>query len=666
MAEALEQLEARTATAASIVARAGSAWRPPRRLKLSEWADEHFYLSAESAAEPGRWKCIPYQVGIMDAITDPRVEQVSLRKSARIGYTKILDATVGYYMHQDPCPIMVVQPTVEDAQGYSKEELAPMLRDCPALAGLVAEPRSKDSDNTILHKSYPGGSLSVVGANSGRGFRRVSRKVVIFDEVDGYPPSAGTEGDQIKLGIRRTEYYWDRKIIAGSTPLVAGASRIDELFEAGDQRHYHVPCPQCGHMDVLTFREKDDRGHFMKWPEDKPEEAFFVCRKNGCIIEHKSKRDMVAAGEWRADAPFRGHASFHIWAAYSFSPNATWGQLAAEFVDANKGGVEKLKTFVNTVLGETWHEKGEAPDWQRLYDRREQYQRATVPAPVLFLTAGVDVQRDRLVWEVVGWGEDRQSWSIDAGVFAGDTAGPAPWAELDKLLGQTWLLPNGQAVSIHKLAVDAGDQTQVVYNWARRHPMNRVIACKGVHTAKTLIGSPSPVDVTVRGKKMARGYKVWPVGVGIAKSELYGWLRLERPTTESGDPHPPGYCHLPEYGEEYFKQLTAEHLVRVVNQRTRFVTLEWQVLPGRENHWLDCRVYARAAAALAGLDRHAASMRVRAPAAASPAPAGGETAPPRFEDPPRPAPKPPTARGGWLGKGRGGTVGGSGWLSRKR
>ena len=652
------------ASAHLVAALAASAWRPPKRLKLSEWADEHFYLSAESAAEPGRWRTIPYQRGIMDAISDPGVEQVTLMKSARVGYTKILDATVGYYMHMDPCPIMVVQPTVEDAEGYSKEELAPMLRDCKALAELMPNPSARDSNNTILHKIFPGGSLSVVGANSGRGFRRVSRKVVLFDEVDGYPPSAGAEGDQIKLGIRRTEYYWDRKIICGSTPLVAGHSRITEMFEAGDQRRYYVPCPQCGHMDFLSFREQE-RGHFMRWPDGKPLEAFFVCRKSGCVIEHQQKRDMVAAGEWRAEVPFRGHASFHVWAAYSFSPNATWGQLAEEFVEAKKGGAEKLKTFVNTVLGETWVEKGEAPDWQRVFLRRERYPIATVPVKALLLTAGVDVQRDRLVWEVVAWGDDKASWSIDAGVIPGDTSkegADGPWPKLDELLDRTWPGPGDADYRIRLLAIDSGFNTQMVYNWARLHPMNRVIACKGISTAKTLIGSPSSVDVTVRGKKMARGYKVWPVGIDIAKSEFYGLLRLELPTADGGEP-PPGFCHFPEHGEDYFKQLTAEHLVSTVNRRG-FRVYEWQVLPGRENHWLDCRVYARAAAALAGLDRHAAGRRVAASAvvhAAPPGPAAGPSSPatPPRPVPPTEAPRPRPARAGWLGGG------GRGWMGRR-
>ena len=183
------------------------AFRPPKKLSLSEWADEYAYLSAESSAEGGRWRTQPYQIGIKDAITDPSIEQVTVMKSARVGYSKILNHVIGYHIHQDPCPMMIVQPTIEDATGYSKEEISPMLRDTPCLQGLVSDPKSKDGENTLLQKKFPGGTLGLVGANSARGFRRVSRRIVLFDEVDGYPPSAGTEGDQIKLGIRRAEWY---------------------------------------------------------------------------------------------------------------------------------------------------------------------------------------------------------------------------------------------------------------------------------------------------------------------------------------------------------------------------------------------------------------------------------------------------------------------------
>ncbi len=232
-------------------------------------------------------------------MTDSRVEQVSVMKSARVGYTLMVTAFIGYHIHQAPAPILVVQPTVDDAKGYSKEGIAPMLRDCPVLSEIVFEEAEevgpRDSGNTILHKKFPGGVLSMVGANSGAGFRRVSRKKVIFDEVDAYPPSAGSDGDQIKLGTMRTQAYWDRTIIAGSTPLVAGASRIERLFEEGDGRRYFVPCSSCGHLAPLVFN--GDAGHRMTWPEGKPEEAFFTCQKNGCVIEHAQKREIIARGQ---------------------------------------------------------------------------------------------------------------------------------------------------------------------------------------------------------------------------------------------------------------------------------------------------------------------------------------------------------------------------------
>ncbi len=622
------------------------AWRTPPRLSLSEWADEFFYLSPESSAEPGRWTCLPYQRGVLDAISDPAVERITWMKSARVGATKCMNVMIAYYMAADPCPILVVQPTVEDAQGYSKEEIAPMLRDVSVLKDLVREPTTRVSEATILHKSFPGGVLSMVGANSGRGFRRVSRRIVIFDEVDGYPPSAGGEGDPIHLGEKRTEYYANRKIIAASTPLIAGISRIEQRFEAGDRRRYHVPCPQCGHMDILVFRE-GERGHYMRWPEGKPEEAYFICRANGCVIEERHKHRMLAEGKWHAEGEFHGHASFHLWSAYSTAPNALWSQIATEFVEAKRGGPEKLRTFVNTTLGETWHERGEAPDWERLYQRREPYQIGTVPAGVRFLTAGVDVQKDRFVYEVVGWCETKESFSIDAGVLVGDTSLEATWAQLDTLLARMFPGAEGQAWPIAMLAVDSGYNTQQVYNWARRHSMQRVIAIKGMATARILIGTPSPVDITIRGRRLQRGYRVWPIGVDLAKSELYGWLGLR---IGAGEDPPPGFCHFPEYGEEFFRQLTAEHLVTIV-KRNGFATREWQLIPNRENHHLDARIYARAAASVQGIDRYIASASRPPPPPSTPPSPQPMLAPTPGAIPRRP---------GWFG-GRSGN-----WLGRRR
>lgn len=593
------------ASVSAVICEALGAWAPPPKLTLSEWADRYYYLSPETAAEPGRWKTLPYQREPMDAMTDPRVQQVSVMKSARVGYTLMVTAFVGYHIHYAPCPILVVQPTVDDAKGYSKEGIAPMLRDCPALSAIVFEEAEdvgpKDSGNTILHKKFPGGVLSMVGANSGAGFRRVSRKKVVFDEVDAYPPSAGSDGDQIKLGTMRTQAYWDRTILAGSTPLVAGASRIERLFAEGDGRRYFVPCPSCSHMAPFVFN--GDGGHRMTWPEGKPEDAFFSCQKNGCIIEHSQKRDIIARGQWRAERPFEGHASFHIWAAYSYAPNASWADIARAFLEA-KDNPQLLRTFVNTWLGETWKERGEAPDWQRLYERRESYEIGTVPAGSLVLTCGVDVQKDRFVYEVVSWGAGKESWSVDAAVIPADTSNLAEWTKLDELLGRTYAGADGALRAINCLAVDAGYNTNVVYSWARQHPMDRVIAVKGAAGARALIGTPSKVDVTIRGRKT--GYKLWLVGADIAKSELYGWLQLAKP--KDGDPYPGGYCHFPQYDEEFFKQLTAEHLVPHVDSRN-FTRYEWELRQGQQNHWLDCRIYARAAASLKGLDRMRAAKK---------------------------------------------------------
>lgn len=642
-------------------------WQPPPELLLSEWADEHFRLSGGSA-DAGRWTTRPYQREILDALIDPRVEWVSVIKSARIGWTEMVKAATAYFMKEDPCPIMGVLPTVEIAEIFSREMLKPMLRDVPVLADLIRGASAKTTGNTLLHKEFTGGVISLVGANSAAGFSMLSRRLLWLDEVDRMPPSAGDEGDPVALAVTRTKTFWNRKILAGSTPTIAGVSRIAELFEAGDQRRRYWPCPQCGHMDFLAFRERPDgRGHVMRWPDGRPDAACFECSSCHLPIDEVHKRDMDEAGEWRADAPGNGvttdgkvHASFSIWSAYSTSPNAKWGQIASEFVEANKLGHEKLRVFVNTVLGETWQEKGEAPPWEGLYNRREQYQIGTVPAGVIVLTAGVDVQKDRLVPEVVGWAANRESWSIWAEEIHGDTAlltGPdSPWVKLDQLLTREFHGSDGRIFRIARMAVDGGWQTadgntQVVYAWGRQHSRQLVMVTKGVPGMGALVEAATPVDVTLGGKRIQRGYRVWPVRVDIAKGELYGWLRLVH--TE-GDP-PPGYCHFPMHGPEYFKQLTAEQLMTVVNPKTRKQRLEWRVLPNRENHALDARVLARVAVAVLGIDRMAAPPP--APASAAPVAAAPTEPPP---------PPPPRPRSGFLGGGpRGGSRPGS-WLGRRR
>ena len=565
------------------------AWRPPKRMSLSEWSDEHAYLSAESSAQEGRWRTLPYQRGWLDAMTDPTIEQIVVMKSARVGYTKCLNNLVGYHIHHDPCPIMLVQPTESDAEGYSKDEIAPMLRDTPVLAGLVVEAKSRDSGNTILAKSFPGGVLQLVGANSPRGFRRVSRRIVLFDEVDGYPPSAGQEGDQIKLGIKRSEYYWNRKIVAGSTPTVKEVSRIERMFLETDQRRYFVPCPHCGGLQFLKWGANQPYG--IKWPTGRPLEAVYVCEHCGETIRHAQKYDMVEAGGWRptATAARPGLVGFHLWAAYSYSPNATWGQLALEWVEA-QGKPDLLKTFVNTALGETWEEDYSAKlDADALQNRAEAYVSFEAPEGVLVVTCGVDVQIDRIELQFVGWGEGEEAWVLGYLVIVGDPTDPATWDQVLDAIDTPIAHPSGAQLVAYAAAIDSGDGnlTNEVYTVARANRARHILATKGMPGARPPIGAPTKVDINIRGERVPRGALMYPLGVDTIKSTLYG--RLKR-----GERTGHGAVHFPsDLSGEYFKQLTAEkQATKLVHG---FAKRYWKKADGDRNEALDTFVYAYAA-----------------------------------------------------------------------
>ena len=553
-------------------------------MTLSEWADSYAYLSAESSAEGGRWHTLPYQKGIMNAVTDPKIEQITVMKSARVGYSKILNHVAAFHIHQDPCPIMIVQPTIEDAQGYSKEEIAPMLRDTPCLKGVVSEAKAKDGANTILQKQFPGGSLSLVGANSPRGFRRVSRRVVLFDEIDGYPASAGTEGDQIKLGIRRTEYYWNRKIVSGSTPTVKDFSRVERMFLQGDQRRYFVPCPDCGHMQYLKWGN-------IKWRDDDPDTASYACEGCGVWIPASKKRWMVERGEWRPTAPGNGkHVSFHIWAAYSYSPNATWQNLVEEFLDA-KNDAEQLKTFVNTVLGETWEDEYASKVGADALSQRasvEEYQQGNVPSDALLLTIGCDVQDDRLSLSVWGWGREEQGWLVDRVKIYGDPSRGEVWKQLDEILQAPYPGDGDRKLKPLVVAIDSGGHhTAEVYQYARERQSLGVVAIKGMSTKnKPPIGKASKVDLNANGKTLKKGAQVFPVGSDTIKSLLFGRLKHNDPG--------PGYLHFyPTVEKDYFEELTAEK--QIMRFRNGFPERIWVKKSSARNEALDELVYAYAA-----------------------------------------------------------------------
>jgi len=589
-----------------------SLWRPPPNLSLSEWATEHARLSPESSADVGRYRPYPYQVAILDAIGDPRVERVTIMKSARVGFTKMIDFGVAWYVAQDPCPVMIVQPTIGDAEGFSKEEIEPMIRDMPILSGLISPSSKRDGGNTILKKKFPGGVLHMVGADSPRGFRRTSIRALFMDEIDGWALSAGEEGDQIRLAVKRTETFGNRKIVEGSTPTLDTTSRIKPLFERGDQRLYFVPCPSCDKAQVLKWAQ-------FRWTEGDPSTVHYECEHCGAAISHNQKRWMVEEAArrqregiegygWIAQNPsVKGHASFHLWTAYSYAANATWEHLAAEWESCAPNSEER-KTFINVTLGETYKGEGDKPDWKKLYDRREQYKADVVPAGGHILFAGVDVQRNRLEVEIVAYGPRMESWSVGYRVFGGDTSQlegtDSPWQRLGDLMSEEWEHELGGKLSIRIAAVDTGDQTSTVYQWCARWPGSRVMAVKGrADGFSQIVGTPTQTGVTKAGKKShVASINLWPVGVSKIKEELYGWLKQEKPTAESGTELPWGWCHFPEYPEEYFRQLSAEELVPITHRGFRKYVWEVTRKNGR-NEALDCRVYARAAAYVLLLDK---------------------------------------------------------------
>jgi len=569
-----------------LAVKALEAFRPPEKLSLSEWADRNAYLSAESSAEGGRWRTLPYQKGIMDAITDPTVEQVTVMKSARVGYSKILNHVIAYHIHQDPCPMMIVQPTIEDAQGYSKEEISPMLRDTPCLHGLVSEAKAKDGANTILQKQFPGGTLSLVGANSARGFRRVSRRIVLFDETDGYPlGGAGIEGDQIKLGIRRTEYYWNRKIVAGSTPTVEDFSRIERLFKETDQRRYFVPCPDCNHFQYLRWDN-------MKWVDDDPDTASYACESCGVLIPHSKKRWMIERGKWQATTEGNGkHVGFHVWAGYSYSPNASWSNLVEEFLAA-KDNPEQLRTYINTVLGEVWQDEYETKIGAgALMDRAasETYKQGVPPKDVLILLAGIDTQDDRLSLSVWGIGRNEEMFLIDRVKIYGTPSRPDVWKQLDEILTSPYINEDGLEMKIEIAAIDTGGHfTDEVYGYAKDRMNLGVIAIKGVARLRTdvFLSKPNKIETNSTGKSLRRSVLLFSVSVNKIKTHLHRRLKEAEPGQ--------GYLHFyPTVTNDYFEELTAEREVRKVKNGYQADRV-WMKKSGARNEALDEMVYAYA------------------------------------------------------------------------
>lgn len=569
--------------------------RPPPKLTLSQWAAEYAMLSKETSAQTGRFRAYGYQPGIMDAVTDPTIEQVTLMKGARIGYTKILDHVVGFFIHQDPSPILVVQPREDDADDYSRTEIEPMLRDTPVLAEIMGNPASKGSGQTVSKRIFRNGaSVTFVGANSPGGFRRITCKVILLDEVDGYPiAGAGQEGDQIKLAIKRSETFWNRKIVIGSTPTIKGQSRIEASYLEGDQRKYMVECPHCATRQELVWGGKTTP-HGIKWPKDEhghhqPEKAFYVCEANGCIIEEVDKPQMIAGGQWVASKPFRGHASFHISALYSLHVNASWAKLAAEWLEVKANPLLR-QTFINLVLGLPYEDRGNNALSEHSLAAQTEVWAAEVPDGVAVVTCGVDTQDYRVELEFVGWGRNEESWSIFHEVIEGDLDTVEFWDQVDHLLKRRWRRADGREFPTMAACVDSGGHhTQRVYDFAKARLGRKIWAIKG-ESARN--GERNPVWPVKRPSSRTKAtFRPVIIGVNAAKDVVRTRLALDPP---SGGEPTPGYMHFPSDRDvNYFAQLLSERsITKIVGAKKVRI---WDLMSGRANEALDCRVYAYAA-----------------------------------------------------------------------
>jgi phage terminase large subunit GpA-like protein len=426
-------------------------------------------------------------------------------------------------------------------------------------------------------------------------------RYLFLDEVDAYPPDADFEGDPLTLAIQRTSTFARKKIFIVSTPTIQGLSRIEKEFKETDQRYYFVPCPHCDFFQVLKWEN-------IKYDSD-PLQAVYVCERCKRNIENHRKTEMLKKGEWRQLEAAREDSlreggekrnpkvvGFHLSSLYSPVGWLDWGTCAENYEMA-KDDEQLLKAWTNTTLGLPWEEKGEAPDWGVLFDRREHYRIGSVPNGGRVLTAGVDVQNDRLEIEIVAWGQNKESWSVDYRVIYGSPSEQKTWESLTTILNEEFESADGARRKINMLAIDAGFSTQEVYAWVRTQSIYNVMAIKGVDNSLVPLNAPTKVDLNFRGKKLKNGIRLWKIGVSIIKSELFNFLKQQKNDDGSA---PRGYMHFPEYNTEYFKQLTAEQLVtKIVKGYPKRI---WQKTRDR-NEALDCRVYARAAAIALGIDR---------------------------------------------------------------
>lgn len=580
---------------------------PDPLLTVSEWADAHRKLGSKSSAEPGDWRTdrAPYAREPMDSlsVTDP-TEVVVLMWGAQTSKTETGNNWIGYVVHHAPGPFMAVQPTVDMAKRLSKQRLSDMIEQTPALRERIAESRSRDSGNTLMSKEFPGGVLVLAGANSASGLRSMPARFLFMDEVDAYPLDVDDEGDPISLAIKRTTTFGRRrKVLITSTPTVKDVSRIEREFDRSDKRRFFVACPHCGHRQWLRWRGFNDdqhdpraREYRLVWLDEAKTQAGYRCEADDCgaFIEEHHKTKMLRDGEWQPTAVGDiGVRGYHLSSLYSPLGWKSWVEILREF-EACAGDPAQLKTFVNTVLAETWEDQNTVRlDSEGLSARAGGYSLGEVPEGAVVLTAGIDLQRRGGGYAQIvvrAWGQGDESWLIDRKIIHGDQTQPELWRQVLEAVNQEYPTASGKKLRVYAAAVDSGDgeTTHYVYAFARNNRARNILATKGMSTpGKALLGKPTRQDVNFKKQVIKRGVDLWPIGSDTGKSLVYARLRMDE---KSGA----GVMHWPlGLSEEYWQQLTSERqVVKLVNG---FAKRVWVKKDSDYNEDLDCEVLAMAA-----------------------------------------------------------------------
>ena len=573
------------------------ALEPPPIISISEWSDRYRVLSSSASSEPGRWRTskVPYMREVMDVFSPHHpAQEIVFQKCARIGGTEgAVNNVVGAYMHMAPSPIMVAQPSEGDAEEWSKDSLDPMIETTPELRGLVTADTARKKGNTILHKRYLGGVIYAVGASTAKSFRRRTARVALGDEVDGWPGSLVGEGDPVRLMANRTKTFtWSKKIGLMSTPTVKGASRIEAAFLRSDMRHYHVPCPECRHPQRLVWSQ-------VHWTEEAgPESAEYECMSCGSMIPHHRKGWMMDernGAKWVATHPDRAIVGFQISALYS--PWVTWGQLAREWTEA-QGDPLQEQVFANTALGETW-DIAHADSWDEDGLMRLVVSLEALPIQAVTVTAGVDVQDDRLVFQADAWARDGERWTIERRDITGDPARDEVWADLEAVMLQRWKRIDGKTLGVSAACVDyGGHHSERVASFCKRNRRRRWWAIVGRGGAGKRVWPSKP------SRKNKGRVDLYLVGVDGAKELLMSRLKRSVDALSRNDRGGPGFWHFadgPWMGKPFFDELTAEVAVVEYGKSKRgaprsSITRRWVTRPGRvRNEALDCAVYSYAA-----------------------------------------------------------------------